>query len=69
LKEKYSRRNLLNVPECLKCSAALYCGGGCPCHARIHKGSIFKSYCHQNKEFAAQTLKAFYLENKSKNEV
>lgn len=69
LKEKYSRRHLLNVPECLKCSAALYCGGGCPCHARIHKGSIFKSYCHQNKEFVAQTLKAFFLDNKSKNEI
>jgi len=69
LKEKYSRRHLLNVPECLRCSAALYCGGGCPCHARMHKGSIFKSYCHQNKEFIAQTLKAFFLKNKLKDEI
>lgn len=69
LKEKYSRRHLLNVPECLRCSAALYCGGGCPCHARIHKGSIFNSYCHQNKEFIAQTLKAFFLKNKLKDEI
>jgi uncharacterized protein len=64
LKEKYSRRHLLNIPECLKCSAALYCGGGCPVHARLHKGSIFKSYCHENKEFIAQTLKAFFLQGK-----
>lgn len=64
LKEKYSRRHLLNVPECLKCSAALYCGGGCPVHARIHRGSISKSYCHENKEFIAQTLKAFFLQGK-----
>ncbi len=64
LKEKYSRRHLLNVPECLKCSAALYCGGGCPVHARVNRGSIFKSYCHENKEFIAQTLKAFFLQGK-----
>lgn len=69
LKEKYSRRHLLNVPECLRCSAALYCGGGCPVHARMYKGSIFKSYCHQNKEFIAQTLKAFYLKNMEKDEI
>lgn len=68
LKEKYSRRHLLNVPECLRCSAALFCGGGCPCHARMYKGSIFKSYCHQNKEFIAQTLKSFFLKNKLKEE-
>lgn len=68
LKEKYSRRHLLRVPECLGCSTALYCGGGCPCHARIHKGSIFKSYCHQNKEFIAQTLKAFFLEQQVKKD-
>jgi uncharacterized protein len=66
LKERYSKRHLLNVPECLRCSAALYCGGGCPVHARMYKGSIFKSYCHQNKEFIAQTLKAYYLRNKVK---
>ncbi len=64
LKEKYSRRHLLNIPECLKCSAALYCGGGCPVHAKVHRGSIFKSYCHENKEFIAQTLKAFFLQGK-----
>jgi uncharacterized protein len=69
LKEKYSRRHLLNVPECLRCSAALYCGGGCPVHARMYKGSIFKSYCHQNKEFIAQTLRAFYLKNRLKDEI
>ena len=66
LKEKYSRRHLLNVPECLKCSAALYCGGGCPVHARLQRGSIFRSCCHENKEFIAQTLKAFLLQGKLK---
>ncbi len=61
LKHTYMRRHLLNLPECVRCPLALFCGGGCPCEARIQKGSIFKSYCHQNKEFIAQTLKAFFL--------
>ncbi|NLC70143.1 MAG: 4Fe-4S cluster-binding domain-containing protein [Desulfuromonadaceae bacterium] len=30
LKESYGRRHLLNLPECLRCSAALLCGGGLP---------------------------------------
>lgn len=61
LKASYARRNLLHLPECLSCSAALFCGGGCPSEARLQKGTIFTSYCHQNKEFIAQTLKAFFL--------
>lgn len=65
LKEKYTRRHLLNLPECIRCSAALYCGGGCPSEARLQKGSMFKSYCHQNREFIAQTLKAFFILNRS----
>lgn len=62
LKEKYAKRHLLNLPECMKCSMALFCGGGCPVHARNAKGSIFKSHCHLNREFISQTLKAFYLQ-------
>ncbi|MBF0299816.1 MAG: radical SAM protein [Oligoflexia bacterium] len=61
LKEKYAKRHLLNIPECIKCSYALFCGGGCPSQARVQSGSIYKAYCHQNKEFISQTLKAFYL--------
>jgi uncharacterized protein len=61
LKASYARRHLLNLPECLSCSAALFCGGGCLSEARLQKGTIFTSHCHQNKEFIAQTLKAFFL--------
>ena len=61
LKEMHSKRHMLNLPECIRCSAALFCGGGCPSRARVEKGSIFESFCHQNKAFLAQTLKAFYL--------
>lgn len=61
LKKRYARRHLGNLPECLRCSVALFCGGGCPALARHAKGSIFQAYCHQNKEFIGQTLKAFFL--------
>lgn len=66
LKASYAKRHLLNLPECLSCSTALFCGGGCPSEARLQKGTIFTSHCHQNKEFIAQTLKAFYLRKEVK---
>ncbi|MEA5113660.1 MAG: radical SAM protein [Geobacteraceae bacterium] len=66
MKDNYSRRNLLHLPECVRCSAALFCGGGCPSEARLQKGTIYKSHCHQNKEFIAQTLKAFFLRKEVK---
>ena len=61
LKESYERRHILNMPQCLKCSIALYCGGGCMTQARLQNGSIFKPLCRQNKQFVAETLKAYYL--------
>lgn len=61
LKDTYARRTLLNLPECIRCPAALFCGGGCPSEARLQKGSMFKAHCHQNKVFIAETLKAFFL--------
>lgn len=66
LKETYAKRMLLNLPECIRCSVALFCGGGCPVKARIQNGSILKSYCHQNKEFIAQTLMAYFIRKEVK---
>ncbi len=68
LKKTHSRRTLINLPECLECRVALFCGGGCPNQARIQTGSLFKPYCLQNQEFIAQTLKAYYLLHKSSGE-
>lgn len=67
LKNTYNNRNILNIPECLKCSLALFCGGGCAVRARTQTGSIFKPYCHQNKEFITQTLKAYFLSQTKSN--
>jgi len=60
-KQTYSARHILNIPECLRCSLALYCGGGCPAMARAQTGSIFKPHCHQNKEIIAETLRAYFI--------
>jgi uncharacterized protein len=59
LRRTYARRHLLNLPECLRCSMALFCGGGCARQALVREGSLFKPYCLQNREFIAQTLKAY----------
>ncbi len=63
--QTYSDRHILNIPECLECSLALFCGGGCPAKARAQTGSIFKPYCHQNKEAIAETLKAYVIARKT----
>ncbi len=65
LKDTYERRHILNMSQCLKCSIALYCGGGCMSQARLQRHSIFKPFCQQNKEFVGQTLKAYFLLNKA----
>lgn len=65
LRRIYSNRHILNIPECLRCSLALFCGGGCPARARAQTGSIFKPYCHQNKEFIAETLRGYFIARKN----
>lgn len=67
LEKTYQRRHILNMPECLKCSIALYCGGGCLSQAKKQRGSIFKSFCQHNKELVGQTLKAQFLINQTGN--
>jgi uncharacterized protein len=61
LNGSYRRRHILNMPECLKCSIALYCGGGCPNQARLRNGSLFKPFCQLSREFVGETLKAYFL--------
>lgn len=65
LKKSYEKRAMLNLPECLRCPLALFCGGGCPIQAKSTKGSIFKAHCHQNKDFIHQTLRALILQKQT----
>jgi radical SAM protein with 4Fe4S-binding SPASM domain len=61
LREEYRRRYLANTPECLRCSIALYCGGGCISQTRTQGGSLSNHFCQQNKVFVGQTLKSCFL--------
>lgn len=63
LKDVYRGKYLANMPECLKCSIALFCGGGCISRTRTQGGAVFNRFCAQNKVFIAQTLKAYFLLN------
>lgn len=65
LKKTYEKRAMLDLPECLQCPLALFCGGGCPIQAKSTKGSIFKAHCHQNKDFIHQTLRALILKKRA----
>ncbi|MCE5241818.1 MAG: radical SAM protein [Desulfobacteraceae bacterium] len=63
LREVYKGRYLANMPECLKCSIALICGGGCISRTRTQGGAVFDRFCRQNKVFVGETLKVCYLLN------
>lgn len=67
LKETYQNRYLINMPECLKCSIALFCGGGCISKTRTQGGAFSNRFCLQNKVFVGQTLKAYFLLNRAGN--
>ncbi len=61
LRDVYRKRYLASMPECLRCSIALFCGGGCISRARTQDGAVVEQFCRQNKLFVAQTLKACFL--------
>ncbi len=61
LGEVYKKRYLANMPECLECSIALFCGGGCISQTRTRGGACSRQFCAQNKVFVGETLKAYFL--------
>jgi radical SAM protein with 4Fe4S-binding SPASM domain len=65
LKDAYQKRQLENRPECLRCSIALFCGGGCISQKRTQGGSLTKQFCRQNIVFVGQTLRAGYLQRQA----
>ncbi len=65
LREVYRKMYPANMPECLKCSIALFCAGGCISKTRTQGGLVFEQFCRQNKVFVAQTLRACFLLNQA----
>jgi uncharacterized protein len=68
LRDTHRKRHILNMPECLRCSIALYCGGGCMSQAHQQKGSIFRPSCLQTRAFVDDTLRAYYLLNRTEKQ-
>lgn len=65
LNERYDHwqgRQPQNIIACQKCPYILYCGGGCPAHAKVVDGSIYKPYCDKYKEIFDKTIPAVYEE-------
>lgn len=63
--EDYEKKHLYDKPECLKCSIALYCGGGCIGRLKVEKNSSSSQFCHQIRDFIGLTLKSYYLLKKN----
>jgi uncharacterized protein len=57
--------HLCDKPECLKCSVALFCGGGCINRLKAQSESQSGTFCEQVKEFVGLTLRCHYLLKKS----
>ena len=45
--EKWFKRSVAKIPECLDCCYALVCGGGCAQYAEYNHGTLDKPYCDQ----------------------
>jgi uncharacterized protein len=65
LSDDYEKLHLCDKPECLRCSIALYCGGGCVNRLKAQNDSMTTPFCLQIKEFVGLTLKSHFLLNKN----
>jgi uncharacterized protein len=45
--ERWFKRSVAKIPECLDCCYALVCGGGCAQYAEYNHGTLDKPYCDQ----------------------
>lgn len=62
---EHEKPHLSDKPECLRCSVALFCGGGCINRLKAQSGSSPESFCRQVKEFVGLTLKSCFLLGKN----
>ncbi|HAN04443.1 MAG TPA: hypothetical protein DCW72_05975 [Elusimicrobia bacterium] len=59
-RELYKRRHLENLPDCLRCSVALACGGQCGVQCRLKTGDLFKVKCDDLKSVILDSIKRGY---------
>ena len=63
--QEYGKPHLRDKPDCLECSIALFCGGGCPNRLKVQNESVPESFCLQVREFVALSLKSYFLLNRN----
>jgi len=56
----YKSRHLENLPDCLRCSVALACGGQCGVQCRLKTGDLFKVRCDDLKDSILASIKRGY---------
>lgn len=54
--ELWHGRNVTNMPQCMECSIAFLCSGGCPVMAKRSTGSPMDSYCGTSKKELVEYL-------------
>jgi uncharacterized protein len=64
-REDREKLHLCDKSECLKCSIALFCGGGCINRLKAQSESRPGAFCEQVREFVGLTLRCHYLLKKS----
>lgn len=62
-RDLYKSRHLENLPDCLRCSVALTCGGQCGVQCRLATGDPFKVRCDGMKEAILDSIKRGYGRN------
>jgi len=63
LRDVYKTRHLENLPDCLRCSVALACGGQCSVQCRKKTGDLFKVKCDDLKSVILDSIKRGYVLN------
>lgn len=63
LRTAYKTRHLENIPDCLRCSVALACGGQCGVQCRMKTGDLFKIQCDDLKEVILTSIKQGYAQD------
>ncbi|MDF1617265.1 radical SAM/SPASM domain-containing protein [Petrocella sp. FN5] len=60
--DQWMNRKPQNIAKCQTCAYILYCGGGCPAHARVINQSIQTPYCDKYIEVFDKTVPQIYEE-------
>ncbi|MEN2774754.1 radical SAM protein [Acetivibrio clariflavus] len=56
----WSDRSVNKIEQCSTCAYGMFCGGGCPAHAKSIEGDIYKAHCEQYSDVFNEVLLETY---------